>query len=267
MFHAGDKKRDVYGLVYNATKKSMYSNQTGKFPITSAQGHKYIMVAVELDGNYINEEAMTTRSAESLTKAYKVIKTRWDAIGVITLNWHMLDNGAPELLKQAICESGCKVELTPANLHRRNAAEKAIQTFKSHLIAVLAGMSDTFPIHQWDKLLPQTVLTLNLLLKLNVVPNILAYSYHHGPFDYNHMPLAPMGCAVQFHIKPGRQKSFGEHLANGWYLQTSPEHYCCYVVFLKSTRMKRIMDTVFFKHLQQMQLSKHIMISQQQSMG
>ena len=62
------------------------------------------------------------------------------------------------------------------------------------------------------------------------------------------MPLAPMGCAVQFHIKPGRRKSFGEHSADGWYLRTSPEHYCCHVVFIKSTRMKQITDTVFFKH-------------------
>ena len=150
----------------------------------------------------------------------------------------MLDNEAPELLKQAIRESGCKVELTPADMHRRNAAEKAIQTFKSHLISVLAGVSDTFSIHQWDELLPQTVLTLNLLRQSNVAPNISAYSYHRGPFDYNRMPLAPMGCAVQFHIKPGQRKSFGEHSADGWYLRTSPEHYCCHVMFVKTTRMK-----------------------------
>ncbi len=47
----GIKHKDVYLIVFNATKKSMYSDQTGKFPITSARGNKYIMVAVELDGN------------------------------------------------------------------------------------------------------------------------------------------------------------------------------------------------------------------------
>ena len=244
----GVKKKDVYVRVFEATKRSMYTDQTGRFPITSARGHKYLMVAVELDGNYIDAEPIKTRKAESLTNAYKAIKGRWDATGVLAPNWHMLDNEAPEELKTAIRESGCTVELTPADMHRRNVAEKAIQTFKSHFIATLAGVSDTFPIHQWDELIPQVVLTLNLLRQSNVAPNISAYSYHHGPFDYNRMPIAPMGCAVQFHIKPGRRKSFGEHSADGWYLRTSPEHYRCHVVFVKATRAKRITDTVFFKH-------------------
>ena len=56
------------------------------------------MVAVELDGNYIDAEAIKTRGAESLTMAYKAFKAQWDAIGIISPNWHKLDNEAPELL-------------------------------------------------------------------------------------------------------------------------------------------------------------------------
>ena len=62
------------------------------------------------------------------------------------------------------------------------------------------------------------------------------------------MPLAPMGRAVQFHIKPHRRKSWGEHSINGWYLTTSPDHYRCHFIFVKATRAKRISDTVYFKH-------------------
>ncbi|KAL7483890.1 hypothetical protein ACHAW6_009530 [Cyclotella cf. meneghiniana] len=206
------------------------------------------MIAAELDGNYIDAKAMKTRNVESLTKAYKAIKARWDATGVISPNWHMLDNKAPEELKRTIREGGCMVELTPADIHRRNAAERAIQTFKSHFIAILARVDNSFPIHQWDELLPQTILTLNLLRQSNVPPNILAYRYHPGPFDYNQMLTAPMGCAVQFHIKPVRRKMFGEHSADGWYLRTSPKHYRCHVIFVKSTQAKQITDTGFFKH-------------------
>ncbi len=198
----GVKHKDVYLKVFDTTKKSMFSNQTGKFPITSACGNKYIMAAVELDGNYIDGEPLQSRFAQSLTKAYQAIFQHWNATGVICLNWHILDNKAPEELKQAIRENKCRVELTPADQHRRNAAERAIQTFKGHFISVLPGVADNFPINQWDELLPQTSLTLNLLCQLNVAPNISAYGYHHGSFDYNRMPIAPMGCAVQFHIKP-----------------------------------------------------------------
>jgi hypothetical protein len=244
----GVKHKDVYLIVFDATKKSMFSDQTGKFPITSARGNKYIMVAVELDGNYIDGEPLQSRSAKSLTKAYQAIFQRWKATGVICPNWHILDNEAPEELKQAIRDNKCRVELTPADQHRRNAAERAIQTFKGHFISVLAGVADGFPINQWDELLPQTILTLNLLRQSNVAPNISAWAYHHGSFDYNRMPLAPMGCAVQFHIKPSRRKTFGEHSEDGFYLKTSEEHYRTHVVFCKKTRAKRLADTVFFKH-------------------
>jgi hypothetical protein len=35
---------------------------------------------------------------------------------------------------------------------------------------------------------------------------------------------------------------------DGWYLQTSPEHYRCHVVFVKKTQAKRVTDTLFFRH-------------------
>ena len=143
------------------------------------------MVAVELDGNYIDCKPLQSRTAKALTTTYQASFQHWKAMGVICLNWHILDNKAPEELKQAIRENKCRVELTPADQHRRNAAERAIQKFKGHFISVLAGVADSFPMNQWDKLLPQTILTLNLLRQSNVAPNISAYVYHHGSFDYN----------------------------------------------------------------------------------
>lgn len=244
----GVKHKDVYLRTFDATKKSMYTDQTGRFPITSSQGHKYMMVAIELDGNYIDVEPLKSRTAKELTEAYKRIHARWKSTGVICPNWHVLDNEAPAEFLDAIRENKCRVEKTPADIHRRNLAERAIQTYKSHFISTMAGVSDDFPIHQWHELVPQTVLTLNLLRQSNVAPKISAYAYHHGSFDYNRMPLAPMGCAVQFHIKPNRRKTWGERASDGWYLTTSPDHYRCHWIFVKATRAKRISDTVFFKH-------------------
>ena len=37
-----------------------------------------------------------------------------------------------------------------------------------------------------------------------VVLNTSAYAYHHDLFDYDRIPLAPLGCAVQFCVKPSR---------------------------------------------------------------
>jgi hypothetical protein len=244
----GVKHKEVYLRVFDATKKAMYTVQPGRFPITSAQRHKYTMVAVELDGNFIDAEPMKSKTAKELTEVYKRIYARWKAMGVICPNWHVLDNKAPAEFLETIRENGCRVEKTPADIHRRNIAKRAIQTYKSHFIVTMAGVSDDFPIHQWHELVPQIVLTLNLLRQSLVAPNILAYAYHHSNFNYNQMPLAPMGCAVQFHIKPNKCTSWGEHASDGWYLKTSLDHYRCHWIFVKATRAKQISDTVFFKH-------------------
>ncbi len=53
-------------------------------------------------------------------------------------------------------------------------------------------MDDSFPMKLWDKLLPQTVLTLNLLRQSNFAPTVSAYQYVRRIFDYNKMLLAPM---------------------------------------------------------------------------
>ena len=57
-------------------------------------------------------------------------------------------------------------------------------------------------MHLWDRFITQTVLTLNLLHQANTNPDILAKAYLHQTFDYNAMPLAPLGCAEQMHEKP-----------------------------------------------------------------
>ncbi|KAL7483182.1 hypothetical protein ACHAW6_008827, partial [Cyclotella cf. meneghiniana] len=156
-------------------------------------------------------EANEIKEDKKIIFAYQAIHGRWKATGVICPNWQVQDNEAPEDLKQAIRENGCRLELTPADHHRQNAAERAIQTFKGHFSSLLAVVSDDFLITQWDKLLPQTVLTLNLFRQANISPNILAYAYHHGSFDYKQRPLTPMECAVHFHIKPIRRKTWGKH--------------------------------------------------------
>ena len=159
----GVRHNDVYLKVFDATKKTMYTDQTGRFPITSRKGNQYLMVAVELDGNYIEAQPLKSRSTRDLIEAYQAIFTRWKDTGVIQPNWHVLDNEAPNDLKRAIRENGCTVELVPPDMHRRNAAERAIQTWKGHFISILSGLADNFPIQEWDELVPGANVTVNLL--------------------------------------------------------------------------------------------------------
>jgi hypothetical protein len=62
------KMLDVYIKIHNISD-TMHSNQTGCFPATSSSGNQYIMVLIEVDGNYIGAEPMKNRSAGSMIKA------------------------------------------------------------------------------------------------------------------------------------------------------------------------------------------------------
>ncbi len=167
-------------------------------------------------------------------------------MGTVKLMTHIMDNKASEEYKKEI-QKNCTIQLVPPDNHRRNLAEQAIQTFKNHFKAILARLDDTFPMRLWDRLLPQTILTLNFLRQSNTIPTVLAHQYVHGNFDYNKMPLAPMGCAVQLHQSSTRWASWAEHLIDWWYLQTSPEHYQCHVIYVKQMESEWVSDTVFLK--------------------
>ena len=167
------KAKDVYIKIYNVTE-TMHTNQTGRFPATSSRGNQYVMVLVEVDGNFIDAEPMKKRSEGAMIKAYQTLWMRLTASRTIKPKTHILDNEASAEFKKEI-QKNCTIQLVPPDNHRRNLAERAIQTFKSHFKSILAGVDDTFPMRLWDRLLPRAVLTLNLLHQSNAVPTISAW--------------------------------------------------------------------------------------------
>ena len=63
----------------------------------------------------------------------------------------------------------------PPDVHRHNAAECAIWTFKAHFLAILAGVDNDLPISLWGTLLTQTKLTLNLIRQATLAPDMSAW--------------------------------------------------------------------------------------------
>ena len=140
------------------------------------------------------------------------------------------------------------MELVPPGCHRRNAAEVAIRNFKAHFLSVLAGVANNFPPSLWDHLLPQTEITINLIRQFNATPDVSAYAHLSGLFDYNKMPLAPMGCEAQVNEKTDKRGTWSYHSVDRRYLFTSPEHYRTHNCHIKHTKIERLSDTVQFHH-------------------
>ena len=167
------------------------------------------MVLVEIDSNAILVEPMKSRKDAEMIRAYDVLVQRLQQANIHPRK-HVLDNEISENMKQHIKDKyKFELELVPPGCHRRNAAEVAIRNFKSHFLSILAGTAESFPLHLWDRLLPQTEITLNLLRQSNATPTVSAYAHLSGPFDYNKMPLAPMGCKVQIHKKTDKNAERG----------------------------------------------------------
>jgi hypothetical protein len=90
-------------------------------------------------------------------------------------------------------------KLVPSNNHCRNLAEKAIQTFKDHMVSVLSRCLPTMPMHLWCQLLPQIERQLLLLRQSKANPNISAYVHVYGQHDYNRHPFVPIGTEALVH--------------------------------------------------------------------
>ena len=140
-------------------------------------------------------------------------------------------------------------QLVPPHLHRANAAEGAIRTWKNHFITILCGLDPRSPLQLWDKLLEQTKLTLNLLRPSHLNPRMSAEAIMNGPFDFNRTPIAPLGTKVLVHEKPAVRGTWAPHAINGWYVGPARQHYRCYTVYIPSTKGTRQSETVKFSHM------------------
>ena len=135
-------------------------------------------------------------------------------------------------------------------MHRTNAAERAIRTFKNHLIAGLATCHPDFPLGEWDRLLEQCEITLNLLRNARVNPKLSSYAYLFGPYDFNQCPMAPPGTLLAVHSKPGKRASWSPHCNKAWYIGPAIDHYRNFKCFVPSTRSVIVSDTVdLFAHV------------------
>ena len=208
-FHpANIEKNKTYeyasSIVEFQAKTTTYTDLTGRFPHVSSRGSEYIFVMYDYDSNAILAEPLKNRQAKTITDAWEKLHESLTKCGHKTKHF-VLDNECSSDLKAALKKHNKTFELTPPNIHRRNAAERAIRTLKNHFLACLATCDPDFPVAEWDRLLPQTVLTLNLLRSSRANPNLSAYTYLFGIFDFNKTPLAPPGTKTLIH-KKGKQR-------------------------------------------------------------
>jgi hypothetical protein len=204
-----------------------------------------MLVMYHYDTNAILVEPLKTRHGNEILRGYTKLYIHLTNRGFKPIT-HWLDNEASTALKDFNKSEQVDYQLVPPHVHRRNAAERAIRTWKNHLIAGICSTDTAFPLHLWDRVLEQATITLNLLQLARRNTTMLAHQMLNGTFDYNRTPLAPPGTKIVIHEKPNQRRLWDPHGVDGWYLGPATDHYRCYRVYVNKTRAERITDTVEF---------------------
>ena len=148
--HSNEKTNDVCTIIQKLNPKTTaYSDLTGRFPYKSSRGNQYILIVYHYDSNAILAEPLSDRRGHTITKTWQKINNVFVHRG-IKPNLYVLDNEISSELKTALAKNKIDYQLTPPHIHRRNAAERAIRTFKNHFLAGLASCDPKFPVAEWD---------------------------------------------------------------------------------------------------------------------
>jgi hypothetical protein len=118
----------VYTSIINLIGQ-IATDLTGRFPVTSSRRNKYIMVLYCFDSNAILTEPMKSKAESGHLHADSKLHQYLVDRGFRPLR-QFFDNEASADFQRGLQTKQIEYQLAPPNMHRRNPAEQAIQTFK-----------------------------------------------------------------------------------------------------------------------------------------
>jgi hypothetical protein len=224
----------------------IFTDDTGRFTPRARSGNQYIMVGLHSESNAILVRTFQSKHDSHRITAYNEMYARL-ATQHVTPDVHILDNEASKAFLNAITTNGCKYQLVPPHVHRRNRAERAIRTFKDHFLTILARVAPPYPKDRWDLLLPQAELTLKLLRPSNN-PLLSTWESLFGTYNFDATPMGPAGCRVLIHNKAAIRRLWDNRCHDGFFIGPALHHYRCYRVLNTHSGAVTISDAVKFRH-------------------
>jgi hypothetical protein len=240
-----DKTNMVF-LTLAEVEGQLFTDQTGRFPVTSSRGNNYIVIFYVVDANYIKSYPIKSRHRTELIKAYDDVYSFLRTRGYRP-QLHKLDNETSKDVESFIADNNASHQYTPPDMHRTNPAERAIRTWKNHFVAIRASTPSTYRLSNWCKDLEQTDITLNMMRPCTQNPKLSAHEAMEGMFSFDATPMAPIGTECMVHVKPSRRQTWGYHAIKAWYFAPALNHYRC-VKVVTDTGAVRTTDTFTFLH-------------------
>ena len=182
-------------------KRVASTDQAGRFPVASARGHTALLAMCDFDSNCIDAEPIKGQSENELIRAWERCCEDLRRAGFRAVLQRIGSETSKKMITH-IEKSGLKIEVAAPGNHRTNPVERAIQSLKGHMISIISSLGPGFPMDQWDLLMPQIIITLNLQHESRHQQLLSACAQIKGSFDFNKAPLAPLGCAAIAHKRP-----------------------------------------------------------------
>jgi hypothetical protein len=126
---------DITGLVF--------SNQTGRFLITSNRGHAYLVIFYIYDANFIASVPIKNTKQELLC-AYQITYKYLSSHGFKPC-LHKMDDKTSKDVEDFIQSQQTSLQYTPPDIHRTNSTKQAIRTWKNHFTAGIPSLPKSFP--------------------------------------------------------------------------------------------------------------------------
>ena len=233
------RKYFVFCCICRQAHRSFIQRSHRLFPYKSLEGNVCYLIVYHYESNAILGLPISGFNDNTVFAAYK---TQFEFLEskAYKIKLNVMDNQCTKQIKKILTDNDCELMLVEPHNHHINAAERAIQTFKDHLISALATTDSEFPPQLWVKLTSQVETNLNLMRASQIKPRISAYEAIWGPYDWNCFPLAPPGCKAVTYESPTARGLWGSRETDAWYLGLSLDHYRCNHYFIPETQAYRI---------------------------
>ena len=128
-------------------------------------------------------------------------------------------------------------------MHLHNAAERSISTLKDNFLVGIYSTDPDFPMKNWDRLVEQAEITLNLLRLSRLNPKQSAYAQLNGTFEYNETPMPPPGTITLVHDKPHNRGTWEPHGQEVWYVRPAMLHCRRLTSYIPKTASECVSNT------------------------
>jgi hypothetical protein len=235
----------IGATIGNQNTGTVYTDQTGNFPVRSFHGNRCQFVAYDYQSNAILVRPLKDQTNKSLLAAFEDVYEYLTNRG-FKPQLNVMDNQCSKTIQKFIESSNAKIQLVNPDDHRVNAAERAIQKWKNHWLAGMGTLDPNCPIQLWCQFIEQGQDTLNMSRTSRVNPKLSAYAILDGQFEFDRTPMAPVGTKALVFLDPKKRTTWQSHAVDAWYVGPAKKHYRCYKFYIPETKGYRIANTAKF---------------------